>query len=64
MLLAKERRWLDSYMPNPPALQGRDLVRGEAYAVLTYQNEACWLLAGGRCSCRRAPSSTPSRLTE
>jgi hypothetical protein len=52
MLLARERRWLNHFTPKPSEVRATDLIRGEAYAMLTYHSEACWLLAGGRCSCR------------
>jgi hypothetical protein len=48
-----ERRWCKSFdVSNLLELRAADLVKGEAYAVLMQHNEGCWLLAGGRCSCR------------
>jgi hypothetical protein len=53
VLLAKERKWADSYTPTPPALQGRDLKRGGHYFVLMHHDPKCWLLlAGWKCTCR------------
>jgi hypothetical protein len=52
MLLAKERHWIESYIPRPPEVRAADLIKGNHYAALTEHGEACRLLAGGMCSCR------------
>jgi hypothetical protein len=50
--LAKERRWLDTFVPTPPALRARDLIRGEAYFAVWRHRPGCMLFAGWQCRCR------------
>jgi hypothetical protein len=51
-LLAKERRWIDEYVPSPPALRARDLVQGHSYFAVWRHRPGCMLFAGWRCGCR------------
>jgi hypothetical protein len=50
--LAREKKWIDSYVHHLPELKANELVRGVAYHAVTYHEEGCWLYRGGRCSCR------------
>jgi hypothetical protein len=50
--LAKERRWLDTFVPTPPALRARDLIRGEAYFAVWRHGPGCMLFAGWQCRCK------------
>jgi hypothetical protein len=50
--LAREKRWVDSYVHHLPELRAQDLVRGCRYHVVSYHDQKCWLYRGGRCSCR------------
>jgi hypothetical protein len=50
--LAKEKKWIDSYVSHLPELQPSELIRGVKYHAVTYHDEDCWLYRGGRCCCR------------
>jgi hypothetical protein len=39
--LAKEKRWVDSYVAHPPALTGADLVRGTRYHAVFRHAPGC-----------------------
>jgi hypothetical protein len=51
-LLAQERKWAATYTPTPPEVRAVDLMPDTYYAVLTRHEPRCWLLVGGKCSCR------------
>jgi hypothetical protein len=51
--LAKEKRWIDEYVPSPPALRARDLIPGEAYFAVWRHRPGCMLFLGWKCLCRR-----------
>jgi hypothetical protein len=50
--LAKEQRWIAEYVPTPPALRARDLIRGEAYVAVWRHDPGCMIFAGYRCECK------------